>query len=628
MAAAVLFALANTLLLFSFSAHAVAAGDIVPWTTASNSLPGPRELATSTTANGYIYEIGGENAYLANSQSTVYYAHQNSDGSVGDWQTANPLPAGRVGAASVVVNGYLYVIGGENDNGSSHGTFATVYYAQLNSDGSVGDWQTADSSLPEALYLLNAVASNGYIYVTGGQKQSGSASSTVYYTSVNDDGTLAPWQAADNSLPQGVLAASTVTSNGVIYVTGGYVNNFVGSDAQYYAQLNSDGSVGTWNTSLNPLPTPVVYGTAATVGGYLYVMNGVNVNDQTATDYSNKVFYAPINTDGSIGTWATSGNVVPDGLIAATSVFARGYIYVIGGGGADSTVGIAPQTGVYYTHLADALPPVLSTPVWSQNPKSTSTTATLTVPVTDTISGIQKAEYYLGETDPGQGNGTPMTLSHVSNDGLSANLTATFGTNMATGAYKVTIRAEDNAGNWSDSTVDYLVVYSPSGAKMMGRNSVTPSLANGDILPGLTTSNQRDEASFGFNIKYDKNGVIGNGSDFAFSYKTGSDCNKKQSSGNRHSLDLNATSIAWLTTQGTNNSTGIFQGTATLVVDGQRSNVQFRVTSVDGERLSQTTPDQFQVQIFSATANPNTDTPIYRVNQVAINRGSIKIMPN
>jgi hypothetical protein len=94
---------------------------------------------------------------------------------------------------------------------------------------------------------------------------------------------------------------------------------------------------------------------------------------------------------------------------------------------------------------------------------------------------------------------------------------------------------------------------------------------------------------------------------------------------NCHALSLNATGISWLTTQGTNNSTGIFQGTAALNIDGQASTVLFRVTGVDGERLSATANDQFQIAIYNPGSNPNTDAPLYHVNSADIARGNIKI---
>jgi hypothetical protein len=267
----------------------------------------------------------------------------------------------------------------------------------------------------------------------------------------------------------------------------------------------------------------------------------------------------------------------------------------------------------------DQVAPTIGLPGWSQNPKPVAGATDLTVAANDGDgSGVARGEYFLGDSDPGQGNGATMNW-----DGT--NLSTTFGTDFPTGVYKVSVRAQDNAGNWSDPVGDYLVVYNPDGPRMTGRRTIIPTLGNGDILPGLITSNQNDKAIFGFSVKYNSQGQIANNSDLQFKYKTGTHCNGSNPQ-NCHSLELNATSIAWLTTQGTNNSTGTFQGTASMTVDGQASVVSFRVTGIDGERLDGSSLDRFQIEIFAEGDNPNTATPLYKVNSADIARGNVKII--
>jgi hypothetical protein len=137
-------------------------GEVSTWSTAINSVPASLYVHSSVVANGYVYVIGGSNG--STSQSAIYYAKLNSDGSVGSWTTAsNALPTAREQHTSVYANGYLYVIGGINGTAQS-----TVYYAKLNADGSVGTWQTAANALPEDRENKSSVVSNGYVYVIGG----------------------------------------------------------------------------------------------------------------------------------------------------------------------------------------------------------------------------------------------------------------------------------------------------------------------------------------------------------------------------------------------------------------------------------------------------------------------------
>lgn len=265
----------------------------------------------------------------------------------------------------------------------------------------------------------------------------------------------------------------------------------------------------------------------------------------------------------------------------------------------------------------DKTAPALGAASWSNNPKSVMGTAAITIPATDSLSGIVEAEYFLGDLDPGRGNGATMQIGE---DAISVGFAADF----PTGVYKVTVRAKDKAGNWSAGVSDYLVVYDPLGTRMTGKRTLLPSLAGGDILPGLIANNQDDKAKFGFNVRYDKDGKIHHNSDFQFKYETGAKCNKSAQAINCHNLELNATSIAWLTTQGQDDSTGIFQGMAKLEADGVISNAVFRLVGVDGELLDSTSEDRVTLKIYPENANPNTATPTYQVSSDVL-RGNIKI---
>jgi hypothetical protein len=240
------------------------------------------------------------------------------------------------------------------------------------------------------------------------------------------------------------------------------------------------------------------------------------------------------------------------------------------------------------------------------------------VPATDEEggSGVAGGEYFIGDEDPGQGNGATM-------DWDGTNLSTTFGTDFPTGVYKINVRAQDNAGNWSEVTSDYLVVYDTS-FRMTGRRNIIPSLTNGDALPGLIDPAQDDKATFGFNVRYNNQGQIQSNSDLQFNYRTGRRCNGSNPE-NCHNLSLNASTIAWFITQGENNSEGVFQGTGALLVDGVASTVPFKVTGLDGERLSTTSPDHFTLLIYAEGTNPAIDEPVYRVS-AGINRGNIRII--
>ena len=70
-------------------------------------------------------------------------------------------------------------------------------------------------------------------------------------------------------------------------------------------------------------------------------------------------------------------------------------------------------------------------------------TRTFTAGALDGLSGIQRGEFYI-DTDPGQGNGTPMTLN-------GSTFTGTVAMGTPLGTHTLYVRAQDKAGNWSQS---------------------------------------------------------------------------------------------------------------------------------------------------------------------------------
>jgi hypothetical protein len=135
-------------------------------------------------ANGYLYVLGGSQTYSISPQTNVYYAQITGNGSLSSWTTeaTNPLPQALLGQASVYANGYIYVIGGR---GSGTG-LTTVSYAAPNANGSMGAWSTSSNPLPAKRWVSMGEIANGYIYLMGGYDDDLSDNvNTVYYTSTS-----------------------------------------------------------------------------------------------------------------------------------------------------------------------------------------------------------------------------------------------------------------------------------------------------------------------------------------------------------------------------------------------------------------------------------------------------------
>lgn len=65
---------------------------------------------------------------------------------------------------------------------------STIYYAQINGDGSLSAWQTNSKNLPSTRLAHNTVIYNGHVYLIAGQ--SSSLLSTVDYAAINADGSI------------------------------------------------------------------------------------------------------------------------------------------------------------------------------------------------------------------------------------------------------------------------------------------------------------------------------------------------------------------------------------------------------------------------------------------------------
>jgi hypothetical protein len=262
--------------------------------------------------------------------------------------------------------------------------------------------------------------------------------------------------------------------------------------------------------------------------------------------------------------------------------------------------------------IFDKTVPTLGVPSWSQNPKAMNQSSDLNIPATDNLTGIAGGEYFLGDTDPGAGNGIAMSAS-------AGNITTSFGTNLQPGIYKVSARAKDAAGNWSAVTSDYLTVFDPSGpTDVAASKRALPDITGGDKLPGLLSEAQNDRASLAFDVSYTATGTVSAASKLSMDYSTGHACNSANPD-NCHNTSFTTSTVSpnvinWLAINGANSSVGTFQGQGTLVIDGVTTTNPFKVAALDGNRTTPTTNDDAILYIYSPGANPETATPLYQLH--------------
>ena len=296
---------------------------VVPTGNGSTNFTLPGTVSVTVETSG-----GTSNAVNLNLIQTLSFSPSNVA-----WTTTLALPKPLTGLRAIAVPGatsstaFAVVTGGFDGTANSN----TSYSINLNPDGTVGNstnisWTTIQAnSLPEtrAHHAMaeadptnSLVATNArYVYVIGGQKLSTDGpggTDTIFMSTVDPTaGTIPTWQALTSTLPQQLLGVSATVYNGYLYVAGGLTTGAPPSNVVYSAPINSDGTLGTWTTATNALPTATAFGSMFAFGGKLYFINGDPNNSTTPNDQdsgTNNVYYATI-TRGTVGPWTLNSSL-------------------------------------------------------------------------------------------------------------------------------------------------------------------------------------------------------------------------------------------------------------------------------------------------------------------------------
>lgn len=293
-------------------------GHLSSFTTNSNNLSAAKDAHSTVVVNGFMYALGGGDCWIPSRTTTVQFARINQDGSTGTWTTTGvtAVPTATCGAEAATYNGYIYVHGGTGAAGTSD----DIYYAKPNADGTISAWTTISSG-PIDHQDLGMVAYNGFLYLIGGEQVNGTDLRNIYYARINADGSLGSFTTLTNALPssQYVPAASTV-ANGYLYVLGSSTYDKIS-----YGKINADGSIGTMTEdATNLLPASSRNTKIAVMKGYLYVVGGGSAG-------SNTVYYTQLNNNGTFGSFTTDTTTLPATRALGTVAVTNGYLYYIGG---------------------------------------------------------------------------------------------------------------------------------------------------------------------------------------------------------------------------------------------------------------------------------------------------------
>lgn len=208
------------------------------------------------TSTGYLYALGGATDAAGTPSSAVYRGTLTASGTVSVWTTVTALPAPLRSAGVVVFQGDLYVVGGAT---TGNAPVATVYRSRLDAAGGLGAWQ-ALTSLPFRRAHFGFGSFGGYLYAFGGDSgvvaphsgaQSASSIADVAYARIDlksKSFTAAGWSSLAGQLTKSVSKHTAVVAGGNVLITAGLYNGAQsGATEESYAQLNADGSSGSFH---------------------------------------------------------------------------------------------------------------------------------------------------------------------------------------------------------------------------------------------------------------------------------------------------------------------------------------------------------------------------------------------
>ncbi len=329
------------------------------WITAT-ALPEPRSGHAAAYHDWHLYVIGGDSDFGVTHNTVYYTTIDSTTHELEPWQQTTPLPTalypdGVIFHDAVVLNDYVYVFGGKEDEGDTT-YYDMVAFSQIQPDGTLGPWQ-ATLPLPMPLFEMESAVLNGHIYVMGGADyQTAQSRREVYYTTPLPNGEIPSWPQTSAPLPSlgvgGYIESSVAVVNGRIYVYGG-ADALVAPEYSFYVHfaepISPSGDILGWTFNLENLPQNVYASEgAAYESGLLLAVSGAWNN---ALDPSEDVRAALVYSEtGQTGEWVSTLGLVPGRFYHTVVQDDLGWLYSIGGsttaaGGRLSEVQIAPAYG-------------------------------------------------------------------------------------------------------------------------------------------------------------------------------------------------------------------------------------------------------------------------------------------
>jgi hypothetical protein len=259
----------NPLAVAAYTALVAAHWQSIDWSSPAVGSDGGATNPTAIQTGNFFVTVGGQNqAGTATVNSVFVVPYPGSGFMLGNTVPQPVLPAATDQLFLGATTDTLVVAGGVT-NETSFTTTAKVYTASWDAtNGIVGGWSN-QTSLPSARFAGMCATSGENIYIIGGQNAAGNAAIADVLWATVQNGQITTWNVGP-PLPVATWAGQAFVCNGWLVVFGGLTTANTVTASMYYAAINSDGSLGTWQSGPN-MPTPITaFNTASdpTIGVY------------------------------------------------------------------------------------------------------------------------------------------------------------------------------------------------------------------------------------------------------------------------------------------------------------------------------------------------------------------------
>jgi hypothetical protein len=232
--------------------------------------------------SGFLYILGGIEQAGGQPVDGVFALPLNDDGTTGAPVSATSLPVPLHSLGAVVFRSAIYVVGGAT---TDHVPVASVYRARIDTLGVLSAWETLPP-LPSARAYHQVSAFGGFLYAVGGETgvvtphDGGFQNNTTKLDEVafagidlrTGDLATSSWTINGAKLGKSRSKHSSLAAGGNIFASAGlYAAAGTGSSENTFAQINADGTVGSFG--------------GATGSNTLLSLGGVNLFNHAAIAY-------------------------------------------------------------------------------------------------------------------------------------------------------------------------------------------------------------------------------------------------------------------------------------------------------------------------------------------------------